>query len=73
MAYQTIPIKASSNIATVAWEAETKSLLVTFIRQGRQGVYHDVDSRTAEGFRTADSPGRYLNTFVKPFFEYEEL
>lgn len=73
MAYQTIPIKPSTNILSVQWDPETKDLLVTFIRQGRQGIYHGVDGNTAAGFERTSSAGRYLIDFIKPAFPYEEV
>lgn len=73
MAYQTIPIRPSTNILAVSWDAETKDLQIVFVRNSRTYVFHGVDSRTAEGFRTADSPGRYFNAEVKDFFPFDEL
>jgi hypothetical protein len=73
MAYQTIQIKPSSNILSIQFDPETKDLLATFVRGGRQYVAHGVDARTAEGFSSAPSAGRYWNAFVKDQFLVEEV
>ena len=73
MAYQTIPIKPSSNLLSIQFDPETKDLLGTFIRSGRQYVAHGVDAKTAEGFSQAPSPGRYWNAFIRDSFFVEEI
>jgi hypothetical protein len=74
MPFRTIPTAPSSNIAPdgVSYEDDSKTLRVVFLRGGRVYHYFGVDVRTAEGFSRAQSPGAYLNTFIKGVFPFEE-
>lgn len=73
MAYQSISFRPSTNIAAIQWDPETKDLLVTFVRQGRQYIAHQVDARTAEGFSRAPSAGQYYNNFIRDQYLVEEV
>jgi hypothetical protein len=73
MPYRTIQIKPSSNLLSIQFDEETKDLLGTFVRDGRQYIAHGVDARTAEGFSRAPSAGRYWNAFIRNQFMIEEI
>lgn len=73
MAYQQIPIRPSSNILAISWDAETKDLQVVFVRNSRTYVFHGVDARTAESASRAESVGRWFNQEIKDLFPFEEL
>jgi KTSC domain len=72
MAYQSISFRPSTNILSVQWDPETKTLRVQFIRDGRTYIYEGVDAQTAEGFSRAPSAGIYLNQFIKNVYPYSE-
>jgi len=73
MAFVPITIVPSSNILAVEYEADTKTLRIVFVRDQRTYLYHDVDSTTAEGFRTSGlSAGRYFRASIMNRYAYEE-
>ena len=59
MAERQIPIGASSNVQAVHYDDSTQTLRVNFL-DGSQYTYHEVPSNVADGFSTAQSPGKYV-------------
>lgn len=57
----------SSNIASVGYDAANKILEVEF-KVGSIYQYSDVPPDLAEKMVKAESPGRFLNQYVKPVF-----
>lgn len=73
MAFVSIPISASANIAAVEFEEETKTLRIIFVRDDRSYLYHDVPANVAEGFRSSGlTAGRYFLSAIKNRYGYEE-
>ena len=60
---------ASSNLATVGYDAESYVLEVEFTN-GHVYQYFDVPETVFQELLTAGSPGNYLNTQVKPNYRY---
>ena len=55
----------SSNIARIAFDEETASILVQF-KDGGQYAYDDCTSRLYEQFKNADSVGKFFHRNIKP-------
>lgn len=62
----------SSNIASAAYDAETKALTVTF-NGGGVYRYKDVPAEVAAAFEAAESPGKYLNANIKGLYDFEKV
>ena len=73
MAYRTISIKPSSNVAAAQYNEETKDLLITWVRDNRRGIYHEVDANTVEQLSRAPSAGKFAYYFLRGVFPYEEI
>lgn len=59
----------SSNIQMVAYDSDEKVLEVTF----KNGSVYDYNGVSEDLFRSlagAASPGKFLNTYIKPYFSY---
>ncbi len=54
----------SSNLAAADYDAETKALTIQF-KGGGVYTYHDVDEALYQDLLTAESPGRYFQTWIK--------
>ena len=72
MAFVEIPIPASSNVKSVHFDADTQTLRVTF-QSGGVYDYAGVDENKANGFSTAESAGRYLDSNIKRQHTYSRL
>jgi len=68
-----VPLRPSTNIADASYDASAKTLLVTFIRQGRQYRVHNITADVVEDFSHAPSAGIYYNTFIKNLYFIEEV
>ena len=66
------PIEGSSQLAAAGYDSASQTLAVKF---NSGGVYHfrGVPPEDAEGLRTAQSPGRYLQSTIKPAYEFEKI
>ena len=62
----------SSNINKVAYHDPSHTLCVEFANGGLY-VYKHVDQEIYVDFVHADSVGKYLNSAIKPYFEYEKF
>lgn len=66
-----IPV-SSSNLASVAYDPHTLTLVVEFTN-GSIYQYFDVPDSIFEGLMQAPSKGSFLATEVKPYFRYTKL
>ena len=65
MAKQEIPISESSNLKSpVFYDPDTQELTISF-RSGGTYTYQGVDQNKADGFASAQSPGKYFYGFIK--------
>jgi hypothetical protein len=55
---------SSESIDSVGFDADAMTLAVVF-RNGTEYHYYSVPPDVFEGFRSAPSPGRYLDLYVK--------
>jgi len=62
----------SSNIEKAAYHVTQKKLSVTF-KSGKKYIYSDVSVKEFMAFTLAESQGKYLNEFIKPVKEVEEI
>lgn len=67
-----VPVE-SSNIKSVAYSAETESIGTIFVQYNSNKVYayKNVPVEKLMEFLEADSKGRYLNSEIKPNYQYE--
>lgn len=65
-------IFGSSQVAASDYDPETSEMVVTFAR-GNRYAYHGVPPDVAEGIHHAPSAGTYLNTEVKPYYQFTKL
>lgn len=73
MAFIDISIPESANIQSVQHDPDTQTLRVTFKKNGAVYEYAGVDENKANGFSTAESAGRYLDSNVKNQHTYSRL
>jgi hypothetical protein len=64
--------RADRNVQAAYYDKDTKRLYVMF-KHNLLYVYKDVPEAVGEGIFSAESGGKYLNAFVKPFYPYERL
>ena len=62
----------SSNINGFAYNSGDRSLVVEF-RGGQRYRYKDVTPEAYESFEGAKSPGKALNSEIKPNFKFEKI
>lgn len=62
----------SSNIEAVGYDPETLELHVQF-RNGRTYVYYSVEDWTYQELLNAESKGTFLNTRIKPNYQFGQL
>jgi hypothetical protein len=63
----------SSNVEAIGYDAATQELYVRFVRSGETYVYQQVEEWVFEDFKRADSKGTFLNTNVKPHYQFSKL
>jgi hypothetical protein len=56
---------ASTAIARLEYDPPTQSLTITFARDGSQYTLTGIAEIEAHRFATAESPGRYFNSYVR--------
>lgn len=59
---------ASSNVATVGYDSETKELLVTWQKSGKTSAYAQVPEELAVQAANAASVTEFLNAEIKPYY-----
>lgn len=63
----------SSNLSTVAYDAETGDLFVTFQSNGAKYVYRRVPEELAEQLANAPSAGSMLRNEIAPYYSYSRV
>ena len=63
---------SSSAIASIGYDAPTATLEIKF-RSGELYRYFDVDPSDADDLLEAESPGTYLNEWIKPRYRCEHV
>jgi hypothetical protein len=63
----------SRNIEAIGYDAATQELHVRFLRSGETYVYFTVEEWRHQELMQADSKGIYLNTNIKPHYQYAKL
>lgn len=58
----------SSNIEKAAYHFVKKDLRITF-KNGNKYTYHDISLKEFKDFCLAESHGKHLNQYIKPFKE----
>lgn len=64
---------SSSNVEAIGYEATTLELHVRFAKTGITYVYYAVEEWRFQELMQADSKGTYLNTYIKPNYQYAKL
>lgn len=63
----------SSNVEAIGYDAQTQELHVRFVKSGETYVYYAVDEWVFQEFMQSDSKGTYLNTKIKPNYQYGKV
>ena len=63
----------SSNLESIGYDADTRTLYVRFLSTGRVYAYFDVERDVFEELQQADSKGGYFNSLIRGAFPYEQL
>lgn len=63
----------SSNIESVGYDTTSQELHVRFLKTGITYVYYAVEDWRFQELMQADSKGVYLNTNIKPNYQYTQL
>ena len=63
----------SSNIEAIGYDAVSLELHVRFLKSGETYVYFAVEEWRHQEFMQADRKGIYLNTNIKPNYQYAKL
>ncbi len=63
----------SSNIEAIGYDTVSLELHVRFLKSGETYVYYAVEEWRHQELMQADSKGVYLNTNIKPNYQYAKL
>ena len=63
----------SKNVEAIGYDIGTQELHVRFLTSGETYVYYAVEEWRYQEFQQADSKGQYLNTNIKPNYQYAKL
>lgn len=63
----------SSNIEAIGYDTGTLELHVRFLKSGETYVYYAVEDWRYQELMQADSKGIYLNSNIKPNYQYAKL
>lgn len=63
----------SSNVEAIGYDAATQELHVRFVKSGETYVYYGVEEWLYQEFMQSDSKGSFLNTRIKPNYQYGKL
>jgi len=63
----------SSNIEAIGYDTDSQELHVRFVKSGDTYVCYNVEDWVFQEFMQADSKGTYLNTNIKPRYQYAKL
>lgn len=62
----------STNIEAIGYDPSTMELHVRFLKSSETYVYYNVEQWRFDELMQADSKGRYLNTNIKPNYDYSK-
>jgi len=65
---QWVPVN-SSNLEAVAYDADSQTLTVRFLKGGREYSYVGVSPEVAKGLVQAESPGRYFRDYIRGAYQ----
>ena len=63
----------SSNIEAIGYDTDTLELHVRFLKSGETYAYYAIEEWRYQELMQADSKGIYLNTNIKPNYQYAKL
>lgn len=66
----------SSNIASIGYDEETKTLAVVFKKKNNfvnRYHYSDVPKKIYDNLMTSDSVGKYFHTYIRGIFKYHKV
>jgi hypothetical protein len=63
----------SSNVEAIGYDAVTLELHVRFLKSGETYVYYAVEDWRYQELMQADSKGVYLNSNIKPNYQFAKL
>lgn len=61
----------SSQITAIGYDAQSQTLVIRFKSNGAVYHYFDVPPATWEGFKAAESKGRFFGKNIKSVFRYQ--
>jgi hypothetical protein len=64
-----VEIMGSSRIAAIGHDRDTLELEIEFVDGGTY-VYGDVPRTVFDALKSAGSPGRYLDSYIKPRYQF---
>jgi hypothetical protein len=72
MATQIVPHTPSTNIAQITYDDETQTLTINFLKGGMVEFY-EVDETAVQGFGTALSATKYMNSFIENVYPSQRI
>ncbi len=60
----------SSMVSEVGWDSDTKEILVTWARSGRQSAYAGADEAKALELSKAPSVGQMIHQDIRPYYSH---
>jgi hypothetical protein len=63
----------STNIEAIGYDVQIQELHVRFLKSGETYAYYAVEEWVFQEFMQSDSKGIYLNTKIKPHYQYGKL
>ena len=72
MAARNIPFTPSTNIGQITYDPDTQTLTINFLKGGIVEFY-EVDEAAVNGFETAFSATKYMNSFIQNQFPSQRI
>ncbi|MBX3576381.1 MAG: KTSC domain-containing protein [Rhizobiaceae bacterium] len=63
----------STNVEAIGYDPITQELHVRFVKSGETYAYYAVEEWVFQEFMQTDSKGNYLNTRIKPHYQYGKV
>lgn len=63
----------STNVEAIGYDPATQELHVRFVKSGETYAYYAVEEWVFQEFMQTDSKGNYLNTKIKPHYQYGKV
>lgn len=63
----------SSNIEAIGYDIHAQELHIKFLKSGETYVYYAVEEFVFQEFQQSDSKGTFLNTRIKPHYQWGKL